>query len=139
MAETDTRYLSEVLTDARDNDLGSWLTKVTVADILPHNPIRNGYLIPLPKTSVHSIKAQDYIVVKWNKSRGDASFMFCVVTHVRPVTNRGKVSTTRVILDLEHTEAYERADGVFTHSTVGWEVSNSGFGSWWCVYDVVEN
>ena len=72
MAETDTRYLSEVLTDARDNDLGSWLTKVTVADILPHNPISNGYLIPLPKTSVLSTRAQDYIVVKWNKKRRDA-------------------------------------------------------------------
>ena len=60
MAETDTRYLSEVLTDARDSDLGSWLTKVTVADILPHNPIRNGYLIPLPKTSVLDIQEQAF-------------------------------------------------------------------------------
>ena len=139
MAEPDTRYLSEVLTDARDSDLGSWLTKVTVADIFPHNPIHNGYLIPVPKTSVFSIKAQDYIAVKWNKSRSDASFMFCVVTHVKPVTNRGKVSTTRVLLDLEHSETYERADGVETHTTEGWEISNSGFGSWWCVYNVVEN
>ena len=139
MAKTDTRYLSEVLTDARDYDLGSWLTKVTVADILPHNPISNGYLIPLPKTSVLSIRAQDYIVVKWNKKRRDASFMFCVVTHVKPVVNRGKVSTKKVILDLEHTETYERADGVFTHSTAGWEVSDSGYGSWWCVYDVVKD
>ena len=42
MAESDTRYLSEVLSDAIEDDLGSWLTKVTVADISPHNHIRNG-------------------------------------------------------------------------------------------------
>ena len=138
MDETDVRYLSEVLTDARAKDLGSWLTKVTVADIIPHNPIRNGYLIPSPKTRVNDIAVHDYIVVKWNKDLKDASFMFCVVTHVKPVTTRGKVSTTRVILDLEHSETYERADGVETHTTEGWEISNSGFGSWWCVYDVVE-
>ena len=139
MAETDTRYLSEVLTDARDSDLGSWLTKVTVADILPHNPIRNGYLVPLPKTSVLSIKEQDYIVVKWNKDRRDASFMFCVVTAVKPVVRRGKESKTLLQLDLEHAETYEDANGVETHNTNGWVVSDSGYGKWWCVYDVVKS
>ena len=34
MDETDVRYLSEVLTNARAKDLNSWLTKVTVADII---------------------------------------------------------------------------------------------------------
>ena len=82
MDETDVRYLSEVLTNARAKDLGSWLTKVTVADIIPHNPIRNGYLIPLPKTRVRDIAVDGYIVVKWNQDQRDASFMFCVVTSV---------------------------------------------------------
>ena len=109
MAETDTRYLSEVLTDARDNDLGSWLTKVTVADIYPHNIISNGHLVPLPKSRVHSIEVEDYIAVKWNKSQSDASFMFCVVTEVKPSVRRGKVSQVKVQLNLEHTETYKRA------------------------------
>ena len=139
MAKTGTRYLSEVLSDARETDLGSWLTKVTVADIFPHNCITNGYLVPVPKSSVLTIEEQDYIVVKWHKSRSDASFMFCVVTSVKPVIHRGKVSKTRVKLSLEHSETYTRADGVCTHNTDEWVVSDSGYGSWWCVYDVVKN
>ena len=138
MAESDTRYLSEVLSDAREDDLGSWLTKVTVADIYPHNIINNGHLVPLPKTRVHSIEVEDYIVVKWNKSQSDASFMFCVVTATKPIIRRGKMSQVKVQLDLEHTETYKDADGVRTHYTKGWEISDSGYGSWWCVYDVVE-
>ena len=139
MDETDVRYLSEVLTNARAKDLGSWLTKVTVADIIPHNPIHNGYLIPLPKTRVNDIAVNDYIVVKWNRDPEDASFMFCVVTSIKPVIRRGKVSRIMLRLDLEHTETYEGPDGMETHNTNDWVVSDSGYGKWWCVYDVVKS
>ena len=139
MEESDVLYLSEVLTNARNEDLDSWLTKVTVADIIHHNPIRNGYLIPLPKVRVKDIAVNDYIVVKWNKDRRDASFMFCVVTAVKPVVRRGQESKTLLQLDLEHAETYEDANGVETHNTDGWVVSDSGYGKWWCVYDVVKS
>ena len=36
MAKADTRALSQVLADARDDDMSSWMCHITVADVEPH-------------------------------------------------------------------------------------------------------
>ena len=131
-----TRTLSEVLSNARDNDLSTWLCNVTVADLSHDPPGGSSQLLgPRSITRVSNLVADDYIVVKWNTARDDASFMFCLITAIHPVRCRGKLQSDQVKLDLEHTESY-LVDGEPTNTTCGFHVSNSGYGKNWCAYEV---
>ena len=136
LADYPTRSLSQVLSAARDNDLSTWLCNVTVAD-LSHDPPGGSSQVLGPRSIslVTDLMADDYIVVKWNTARDDASFMFCLITAIHPVHYRGRLQSDQVKLDLEHTESY-LVDGEPTNTTCGFHVSNVGYGKKWCAYEV---
>ena len=133
MAEADTRYLSEVLSDARDNDLSTWLCHVTIADLGPHLPGPPSITIKpaLGVATVGDIMVGMHIAVKWSKEVEDASFMFGLVTAVRPAMWKKRVLTKQVCLDIEHAE---ECNG--SHVTKGFHVETKKHGTNWCVYEV---
>ena len=138
MAETVTRELSEVLANARDNDMGTWLCHITVADVHPHLPgPRSSVLIPLPISSVYELAVDQHIAVKWNRVVTDASFMFALITAIHPVVYRGRELPNQLRLDLEHSESYTISPGVTTNVTKSFHVATREHGRQWCVYDVV--
>ena len=126
-------YLSEVLSHARDNDLATWLCHVTIADLSPHLPGPPSITIKpdLEVATVGSIKVGMHIAVKWSKEVEDASFMFGLVTAVRPATWRKRVLKEQVCLDMEHAEECEGS-----HVTKGFHVETKRHGTDWCVYEV---
>ena len=133
-----TRQLSPVLSAARENDLSTWLCNITVADLSHDLPGGNtNTLGPRSINHVSALKVDDYIAVKWNKARDDASFMFCVITAINPVYYRGRLQHDQVKLDLEHTESYE-VHGERTFNTCEFHISSTDHGKKWCAYDVCE-
>ena len=133
MVEAETRYLGEVLSDARDNDLSTWLCHVTIADLGPHLPGPPSITIKpaLGVRTVKDIKVGMHIAVKWSKDMKDGSFMFGLVTAVKPAMWKKRVLTNHVCLDLEHAEEYNGS-----HVTKGFHVQTKKHGLGWCVYEV---
>ena len=108
---------------------------MTIADLGPHLPGPPSITIKpaLGVATVGDIKVGMHIAVKWPKEVEDASFMFGLVTAVRPAMWKKRVLTKQVCLDIEHAE---ECNG--SHVTKGFHVETKRHGTNWYMHEVTQ-